>query len=200
LTTSFLRAFIFLCLCASPLAAQDTWRSPRMLSDEWPRPSGSDCADYGARYGYLECGVIRARPAPFASSSVAAPLKSGMQPVAQIKPGHVNAASQRVLPPIPAPIRRPVQADGSCVENMKMCFSQCTGSGNLPVTCNETCSTSTTQCASTLRLNYVQFLDMQTELSQFVRKRLAEGGEAQVKVVKAPAAEAQQADIASGAN
>lgn len=202
----FFKAFIFLCFCAGPLAAQDTWRSPRMMSDEWPRLSDLDCVEYGLAYGYHECGIMRLRRAPSVETPIlklpetrlSAP-KTNARTASQIKPGHVNAASQRIPPPIPAPIRRPVETDGSCVENMKMCFSQCTGSGNVPATCNETCSTST-QCASTLRLNYVQFLDMQAELSQFVRKRVAEGGETQAAIADAPSAQPQQMTSASGSN
>ncbi len=177
------KAFAFLFLFAGPLMAQDTWRSPRMLSDQWPLNSAAECAAYGAGYGYAECAGVSKRPASVAAAPTKAPAKKVVKPTLQVQPGHLNASSRLIAPP-PLPSLRPAYVGGSCAENMKLCFSQCTGAGNLGAMCNETCSTQT-QCSSSLKLNYVQFLDMQTEISQFVRSS-AQSATAPGAVAKAP--------------
>lgn len=150
-------------LLVSPVAAEDVWRSPRMLSSEWPHLSAMDCADYGSDYGFSECA-----PSPRARVGVpASPLSPRTSP--QIKPGHVNASSRPAKTEPESLLTKPVVAERSCVEKMKSCFSKCTASANLPAMCNSTCSTNR-QCGTSLKLTYMEFLDLRTELSQIMNK------------------------------
>lgn len=161
--TLVVMTFLFFSNGVASSAAQDVWRFQRSLSPEWPQLSSSECDDYGSRYRYSECGMARERRAPL-SVVTSTPRPAAPRTVS----GHQNAASSAKIVQRPHPFKP--DANATCAANMKSCFSQCTAAALTAMSCNEQCATQT-QCGARLSLTYFQFIEMQSELSEFLQRR-----------------------------
>ncbi len=93
--------------------ATEGWRSPRGLSDEFPRHSREDCNRYGAEFGYQECGLIRRKPKPPVepeqASTVAPSAAPTLRPVKVpgVKP---RVAASRTAKPVTRVVTSPSSA------------------------------------------------------------------------------------------
>ncbi|MDX2264970.1 MAG: hypothetical protein NW215_08365 [Hyphomicrobiales bacterium] len=152
-------------------SAQDVWRSPRALSAEWPHLSADDCREYGAAYGYHECAGVRrktvaaAQPRPRTILSLK--TQSQHQQSAARAPLKVLQANAPAITTPPSPSKRVAAA---CSQEMRACFSRCAGAGQNGGACASICSTDRV-CGSLIRINFAQYLDIQTELARVVRER-----------------------------
>ncbi|MBC8049009.1 MAG: glycoside hydrolase family 3 protein [Chitinophagales bacterium] len=72
---------------------QDGWHSSRGLYNEWPQLGEDDCARYGARYGYSECGRA---PAPRKIPEKKALPESISGPKVEVAKPQINAVKAKI--------------------------------------------------------------------------------------------------------
>ncbi len=198
-----MKAYVRLCLVAScigsllaftvPTFGQNVWRSPQARSADWPRLDPSDCASYGTRYGYIECGG-RAETRLFrfrAFAKAKTRLASGAQSETKTMP--VRPPASRIFRPrmkipvlmagfsashtVPASTG---QSHGAVVADLITALSAVEWTNGFcgvmldacyskckvkeeGSRCNTSCSTDLV-CGSSIRLTYGQFLEFQLEL------------------------------------
>ena len=160
----------------TPIQQQvDTWHSPKIRSEEWPKLGASDCSDYGSSFGYAECAIFSkkaadrklkvksATPANNVKAIVATNRviienvvkKVGNEPQKRNDTALVMQSQSAFVPEV---------SFSNCVTIMEQCFTSCKAAAlKSPAACNQICST-TAMCRTAVNLTYNQFLDFQVEL------------------------------------